>query len=391
MGRQRLWTAGLLAGLLLSAPRIGLSEETPAYYQAPVISTLSNEGKGWDLSDQILGEGSLYDFGGWVSFGYHSDSDGLFNQHPHNVNNHQSWVYLSKTLDSSEGFDWGGRFDAMYGIDAQDTQAFGNPPGNWDYKNDLDHGQFGWAFPQLYLELGYKDFSVKGGHFYTLLGYEVVTAPDNFFYSHAFTMYKSEAFTHTGVLGTYTGLEKFTLYGGWTAGWDTGFDRLGNGSSFLGGASYAPIEQVTLTYILTGGDLGWVGDGYTHSIVLVTQPLEKLKYVLQSDYVNTDKDVLGNGDSNYETIGVNQYLIYQLLDEIGVGARGEWWRTSGVNYGEITGGINIKPLPNLTFRPEGRYQFSDENNDDSKQVTNKNPAGLPLGDAIFGVDMIITF
>ena len=69
------------------------------------------------------------------------------------------------------------------------------------------------------------DWSIKGGHFYTLLGYEVVTAPDNFFYSHAFTMYLSEAFTHTGALVTYEGLPDTTVYAGWTAGWDTGFDQ----------------------------------------------------------------------------------------------------------------------------------------------------------------------
>lgn len=374
MGKKRLWKVSLFAGLLL-------------------ISTLSNEGKGWDLSDQILGEDSLFDFGGWASFGYHSDSTGLFNQHPDNVNNHQSWLYVAKTVDSSEGFDWGGRFDAMYGIDAADTQAFGNPPGNWDFVQDeLDHGAFGWAFPQLYLELAYKDIQVKGGHFYTLLGYEVVPAPGNFFYSHAFTMYKGEAFTHTGALLTYTGIEKVVLYGGWTAGWDTGFDQLGDGSSFLGGFSFTPVDEATFTYILTGGDLGWVGEGYSHSMVLVYNPIEKLTYVLQSDYINTDQDVLGSGDSDYKTIGVNQYLIYQLIDELGIGARGEWWRANGVDYGGITGGVNLKPLPNLVLRPEIRYQFSGEGNDDRNRVTNNNPAGLPVGgDPIFGIDMIVTF
>jgi hypothetical protein len=388
---KRLWKAGFFAGLLLSVPTTGRADFMESYYKTPGIAQLSNEGKGWDVSDQILGEGSLYDFGGWVSFGYHDDSTGLFNQHPDNFNNHQTWLYVAKSVDSSEGFDWGGRFDAMYGIDAQDTQAFGNPPGNWDYQNDLDHGAFGWAFPQLYLELAYKDIAVKGGHFYTLLGYEVVPAPDNFFYSHAITMYKSEAFTHTGVLATYSGLEKFTFYGGWTAGWDTGFDQLGDGSSFLGGFSFSPVEEATFTYILTGGDLGWVGDGYTHSLVFAYNPIEQLTYVLQSDYVDTDEDVLGSGDDDFKTIGVNQYLIYQLIDELGIGARGEWWRTSGVSYGAITGGVNIKPLPNVTLRPEVRYQLSDEDNDDSKQVTNKNPAALPLGNTIFGIDVVLTF
>jgi hypothetical protein len=389
---KRLGTVGLVAGLMLSAPMIGRADFMEDYYKTPGIAELSNEGKGWDVSDLILGEGSPYNFGGWVSFGYHSDSTGLFNQHPDNVNNHQSWLFLQKTMDTTEGFDWGARFDAMYGIDAADTQAFGNSPGEWDYLQDeLDHGAFGWAFPQLYAELGYKDIAVKGGHFYTPVGYEVVTAPDNFFYSHAITMYKSEPFTHTGFLATYTGLEVLTLFGGWTAGWDTGFDRLGDGSNFLGGASLTPVEEATVTYTLTGGDLGWIGDGYSHSIVLVYKPLEKLTYVFQSDLVHTDQDVLGSGDEDYDTIGVNQYLIYRLIDAFGVGVRGEWWRANGTNYGEVTGGVNIKPLPNLTFRPEARYQFSESNKSRNK-VTDDNPAGLPVGgDVIFGMDAIINF
>ncbi len=48
-------------------------------------------------------------------------------------------------------------------------------------------------------------------------------------------MFNSEPFTHTGVLGTYTGNDDVTLYGGWTLGWDTGFDQFDGGSNFLGG------------------------------------------------------------------------------------------------------------------------------------------------------------
>src|SRR5690606_21833194 len=124
-------------------------------------------------------------------------------------------------------------------------------PGHWDYLNGWDHGYYGWAMPQLYAEVAYGDLSVIAGHFYTLLGYEVVPATGNFFYSHAFTMYNSEAFTHTGVLATYSASDNLTLYGGWTLGWDTGFNQFGGGSSFLGGASVGITDDATITYILT--------------------------------------------------------------------------------------------------------------------------------------------
>ena len=173
---------------------------------------------------------------------------------PHQLNAQQQWLYLGKEADGSNGFDWGFRFDAMYGTDAQKTQAFGNPGGEWD--NSWDHGVYGWAIPQLYGEVAMGDFSVKVGHFFTLVGYEVVTAPDNFFYSHALTMFNSEPFTHTGVLTTYKGIDGITLYNGWTAGWDTGFTNALGGSNYLGGVGLELSESLTVTYILTAGNFG---------------------------------------------------------------------------------------------------------------------------------------
>ena len=103
--------------------------------------------------------------------------DGLaFNDVPDRFNMHQMWMYAAKEADGSRGLDWGFRADMMYGTDAQKTQAFGQNRG-WD--TDWDHGVYGWALPQAYVELASGDFSVIAGHFYTIVGYEVVPAPDN--------------------------------------------------------------------------------------------------------------------------------------------------------------------------------------------------------------------
>ena len=74
------------------------------------------------------------------------------------------------------------------------------------------------AIPQLYVEAGYGDLSVKAGHFYTIIGYEVVQATGNFFYSHAYTFNFSEPFTHTGVLATYNASDDVTDLG-WLHAW----------------------------------------------------------------------------------------------------------------------------------------------------------------------------
>ena len=365
----------------------------PGYYGMEPIKTLSNNGKGYSVAELTLGEDRPLDlnFGGWLQLGYTSRSTGLFNNVPSEVRVHQAWLFVEKEAKSLDVIDWGFRFDAMYGGDGQDTQAFGNNPDHWDIDWDRGAG-YGWAIPQLYVELTYKDFSLMGGHFYTLLGYEVVTAPDNFFFSHAMTMYLSEAFTHTGALLKYSGLDMFEFYAGWTAGWDTGFDQFETGgSNFLGGFNFQPIDEASLTYILTAGNFGAIGKGYSHSVVVNTTPLGSLlpglNYVLQSDYLDVDQDVFGSGH-DYSTIGINQYLMYWFVDEIGIGTRFEWWKPNGVSYYESTVGLNLKPIPNVIIRPEIRWQWSPAADDNSA----KNIIGLPVVEGeIFGFVMIFTF
>lgn len=349
------------------------------------------EGFGLSLQD-LLSEDSAISIGGWIQSGYHNKSTGLFNNRPGKYATHQAWLFAEKVADGSNGLDFGFRADFMYGIDAGDTQAFGNNPGDWDFANGWDHGAFGFAMPQLYGEMAYGDWSIKAGHFYTLLGYEVVTAPDNFFYSHAFTMYNSEAFTHTGALATYSASDNLTIYGGWTLGWDTGFnqfDQFGQkGNSFLGGYSFGIGDNVTFTHIITAGDFGWIGDGYSQSIVIDVALSDKLNYVFQSDLLNSDNRVTDmNGDligftNGNETVGINQYLIYSLNDCVGIGGRAEWWKSNGDSVYAITGGVNYRPTPNLVVRPEVRYQWNPGVND----------AGIDSeGDTIFGIDAILTF
>ncbi|MEZ6127768.1 MAG: outer membrane beta-barrel protein [Planctomycetaceae bacterium] len=338
-------------------------------------------GEGCDPGEEE-DEGGLK-FGGWIQMGYHSgvvprgvvrNDLGSFNNHPHRLNLHQGWLYAEKVADGSEGLDWGFRVDGMYGVDASDTQAFGNNPGRWDFQNGFDRGAapggYGFAIPQAYVELAKSDWSVKVGHFYTLIGYEVVTAPDNFFYSHALTMFNSEPFTHTGAIATYSASDDVTLYGGWTAGWDTGFDQLLGGSNFLGGFSAAVTDDVKFTYMTTAGNFGWRGagaTGYSHSLLLDTSLTDDLNLILQSDLVR-----VGTNDD----IGINSYLIKTVNDKIGVGTRAEWWKRDGISQYAVTYGVNIKPMDNLIIRPEMRHDWKDP---------------TVGAEDTFGVDAIITF
>jgi hypothetical protein len=355
-------------------------------------------GDALSLWDQIMGDchESSLDIGGWVQLGYHTYNTGMFNNYPDTVQLHQAWGYIGKEADGSEGLDWGFRFDYLYGTDGPDTQAFGNPPGSWD--EDWDAGNFyGHAIPQLYGEVAYGDLSVKVGHFYTIAGYEVVQATGNFFYSHAFTMYNAEPFTHTGALATYEMNDNVTIYGGWTKGWDTGFDTFG-GDNFLGGLTLQLTEDVALTYTTTFGKFGFgtTATGYSHSIVLDVTLTEKLNYVLLSDYMDYNGAVI---DANFVNVqarrySVVNYLFYEINDCLSAGVRFEWFNAEEYDrwvqaplpnrsdlYG-LTFGLNYKPHPNLIVRPELRWDKDDDG------------FVVPAGDndqTGFGVDMILTF
>ena len=334
-----------------------------------------------------------------MQLGYHSDTTrmsfasgdlGSFNDVPDGIRLQQAWIYAEKKANASGcSADWGFRGDLMYGTDAQKTQAFGNNPGVWDYANGFDHGYYGWAIPQLYGEVAYGDWSVIAGHFFTLVGYEVIPAPQNFFYSHSYTMYNSEPFTHTGALATYSNCGT-DIYAGWTLGWDTGFDQYFSGSNFLGGFSTSVMDDITLTYITTIGNFGWRSagtDGYSHSVVFDATLTDCLTYVLQSDYYVSKNGSLGVVGDKREDVGINQYLFYTLNDCWAVGGRAEWWKSKGYltdtydSYYEVTGGINYRPHANIIFRPEIRYNWAPSDAD----------FGGDFNQCVFGVDCIATF
>jgi hypothetical protein len=355
---------------------------------------------------KLFGDHNGWSAGGWLQLGYHTANLANFNNRADEVQLHQAWLYAEKAIDTSSGFDIGGRIDYLYGTDAQDTQVFGTGRG-WDsgWDNGGDNG-YGHALPQAYVETGYGDWSVKIGHFFTIIGWEVVAAPDNFFYSHAYTMYNSEPFTHTGALASYAMDENTTIWGGYVLGWDGGFDD--NGDAFLGGISRSVTDSLTLTYATIMGRFGeerfaatgnGLEKGYMHSLVADYAVTDKLQYIIQNDYLDTE--TVGGARAR-NTFGINQYLIYAINDNWAWGSRFEWWNVSknSANFfttptaGDadvyaLTTGLNYRPHANLIIRPEIRYDWV-------RGATSTETADIGLFESgrdqfTFGMDTILTF
>jgi len=362
----------------------------------------------------LFPQGGLLDIHGWVAAGVAFNARKTtakfngpvtFNDRRDEVMLNQLYTVIERRMDSECCFDVGGRVDLLFGTDYVFTQTAGLET-NSDFSPRWNSNRFyGLAMPQMYLEAGYGDLAIKVGHFYTIIGYEVVTAPDNFFYSHAYTMQYGEPFTHTGVLATWSHCDNWTFTGGVVDGWDK-FDPVISRAAFLGGAAYTPDhEQYSIAFAIVSGDEDGaappiVGNRTTYSIVFSRDVTERLHYVIQHDH---GIQSLGGGATE-EWYGINQYLFYTINDCWKAGLRVEWFRDDdGVrvasvrpgnnttpgghsgNFYEITAGLKWTPTANLTVRPEVRWDwFSGEN-------ATTGPMDGRSSQFTSAVDVILTF
>lgn len=409
-------------------------------------------------------------WGGWVNAGVTANANSpadnfngpmTFNDRAGELMMNQLYGYVQKAITvSGDSWDWGGRFDIMYGTDSIFTQAYGVPAlnpttglpenrGNWDlHLTSFSDRFYALALPQAFLEFNLpfgNGIDLKVGHFYTPLGYEVVTAPDNFFYSHAYTMQYGEPFTHTGFLGSYAFDDNWTamagaVTGSATGGWDGNFNTQLSNWSFLGGATWTSDDKAySLNLTSTAGAAASnVSDAWAiYSIVGKANFLnDDLHYVFQHDHGFADNVITGNGlqaynngmagtpNQNAQWYGINQYLMYDIQDDLGVGIRAEWFRDAngfrvagpgrcaggynlnkegvgssytcsatnmaaypfaGANYYALTAGLNYKPLKWVMLRPNVRYDWSSQN-------TFMGSNGTMLDNQFtFSADLVVTF
>ena len=366
---------------------------------------------------------------GWINAGIGANNWGspfngpiTFNDRNWQGQMNQLYLVNERLLDVDNGRWLGGRVDLLYGTDYIYTTARGldgnllNQPNaagvvgapSWASSKD-----YGLAMPQLYGEVGAGNHAVKFGHFYTIIGYEVVPAIGNFFYTHAYTMQYGEPFTHTGILDTWTVNDQLVVYGGITNGWDNFSDPINilgianpaypganSNAGFLGGVSFKNSDQTQslTTTVASGNEPGSfvsatgpanIGNRSIVSTVYVNQLSDKLTYVFQNDNgwqfnANPVSQNIGQAAGLAQWYGINQYMFYTLSDTLVAGMRLEWFRDnngyrvlnpirnaifggpvgSGYagNFWQATWGLNWKPNRNWIIRPELRYDWYSPDN-----------------------------
>jgi hypothetical protein len=333
----------------------------------------------------------------------------------------QFYGVLQRTqADLSKNCGWwvGGDIDFLWGSDYFFTTAAGldgRSQGNLPRWNTDPDQRYGFAMPQLYAETDYDDLRIKWGHFYTIIGYEVVPDIGNFFYTHSYTMQYGEPFTHTGVLASRNINDNWSWSAGLVAGWND--FTLQDGLNFLGGITYTDKDYGSLAFSIDTGDNSTANlpgirpdaNRTMYSLVWTRNLTSRLTYVFQHDLgVQQDAETLF-GTRTADWYGINQYLFYKINCCWTLGWRAEWFRdqdgfaVTGLrpgnpldgnffagNFYETAIGLNYKPNGNFTLRPEIRY---DSYQSDSAAVGSQNPFddNTKKNQFLFGLDAIYQF
>jgi hypothetical protein len=356
--------------------------------------------------------------GGWLDQGVtinaysprgRSNFPVTFNDRSNDYQLNQFYLFLERPCEADGFWHVGGRVDLLYGTDqiyvtSRGLERFQDGQPKWNSDEGPVGTNYGLAMPQLYMEAFApwgNGLSVKIGHFYTIMGYEVVKAPENYFYSHSYAFQYGEPLTHTGVLAACNPTDALKLQAGLTRGWDS-WENNNNALGFLGGLTWKlPNEQTTLALTVHTGpeaDERPRNSSFrtVYSLVLDHKFNDRLTYVLQHDYGFEPRPDSIRGNATW--YGIDQYLLYKVNPLWAAGLRLEWFHDGngervrnglqgGIagDYFELTAGLNWTPRERLVVRPELRWDWA------------ANTDAHPFADGtrdhqlLLAVDMIVNF
>lgn len=343
--------------------------------------------------------------------------------------------YITVGREATKGcmWDYGVRADLLYGTDYLPVSSLGlesrdygtrmynqqlvEVPASTVYQADTHwnrnakggYPEYGLAMPQLYGEIYapiLSGLTVKGGHFYSPLGYESYPSPSNFFYTHSYTMLYAEPQTVTGALADLKLNHNFSLLAGFSEGWDMWEDNNGAIDVMAGAKLESCDKNTSLAFMLMSGDalVGHLIEEYpngdfrgiesrtqtNYSLVFQHKFNPLFTWVLQHDLgVAEDAayEQFNGVDSSYDAkwYSVINYLYWQMAPSLALGFRAEWfkdegysriwggpsssiyefgnqqfgYRMEGDNFVDLSLGLNWKPNDWLTLRPEVRWDYSD--------------------------------
>ncbi len=302
-------------------------------------------------------------------------------------------------------FDWGFKFQALYGSDARYVTPTGEFENLTHYRNSVSVVE---AYGNLHFPiLTSGGVDLKLGQFASPQSVETIYPTGNAFYSHSYIFNFGVPFQHLGGVATVHVNQYLDVYGGVTRGANVGLLDDPNG---------VPSGLAGFTVTLLGGKIVLAANtaiGPENPDVFHLVPVLKgngsfntlnarsalryynnvnLTWKITDAFTSlTDTDYLQDDGLHAQAYGVSQTFTYQVDKYLTAAVRGEIFRdddnafvlqfaanddydnsergildnldprtvsapsTAGTTYTEFTVGVQIKPFDHLLIRPELRY------------------------------------
>jgi Putative beta-barrel porin-2, OmpL-like. bbp2 len=271
-------------------------------------------------------------------------------------------------------FDIGGRMEWIWGGDS----GLIHSNGLFDWYDTSRDPENQWDLNQAYLDFAVpvgNGLLIRAGKFVTLLGAETINPTTNPFFSHTYLFGYAIPFTHTGVLGSYSLNDSWSVTGGITRGWEQSNEDNNDAVDILGQVKWIANKEWTFYFNFVTGPEQPDNESDWRTVldfILVGALTDKLSLIVNAD-IGWEQDVADGGTRDAQWYGIAGYLGYKLNDMATLNGRAEWFgdddgTRTGVdaNFYELTGGVALTPFhkdkwgKNFVIRPEIRVDFSDE-------------------------------
>ena len=328
--------AGILSATVVMSPCTLADEATTTGTAAPALA-------------DVLGASGI-SLSGYVAASYYH-STGYNSFHEFDVQ-HDTFQLdqagLQIGYQPKEGF--GGFVDVLAGEDARVLNVS---------ENGTDSA---FNVRQAYAQYASGPFTIIGGKYTTLAGYEYSNPVGNVNFSRSLLFY-AEPLTHTGVRATWTASDMLSLTVGANNGWNTTSTSYGSKTLELA-AALAPMKGLTLNLEgYFGKEPAYDAQRDFIDFVGAYAITDALTVALSYDWGKQDQ-VAGEA---LKWDGIAAYVNYAINGQWRVSLRGEYLDDKDgfvtgtpqkLKEGTLTFGYS--PAKNFELRLEGRYDTSDE-------------------------------
>jgi len=304
---------------------------------------------------------------------------------------------FSLKKDPSERYPFGYGLVVTAGIDSQKNHAIGifrDGDDTFPFRNtetfDLEEAYASWKFPVA------EGLTIKAGKFVTLLGYEVVEAPNNLNFSRSFLFSFAIPLTHVGALLTLQPTEWLSLTAGPVVGWDVAEDN-NTKMSVMGQVSVTPMKDlVTNLNFITGPEQN-LDDSNNRTVldlVVTYTGIPKVTLGLNVDYgfEESEAALVASGTRRHTDAtwwGLAGYAAYDRTEQLRTAVRAEYFSDpKGVRTAATAAGVGGRvSLWDVTVTASykiwrgllGRLEYRHDEDADSKVSKIRAPGRVPTG------------